>query len=117
MSSLQQRCHPKIFSLYSAPSRFLLYLLLQMTSEMITDSSVTGMSLIEAKICPSWWVPSRPVLKRCIPHFTKTSNDEDVQNDTVIVSGSDTMDGQEVTGGVLKSGAHQHSRIICQLPS
>ena len=73
----------------------------------ITDSSVSVESLIESRICPPWWVPSQPYLKRCIPFFKTMDNQESVKNETIIVDKSRTTDEKEITGGIILEGVKQ----------
>ncbi len=77
-----------------------------MTESMITDSSVSPSSLIQSGTCPPWWVPSTPLLKRCIPFFAKDSNDDDLKDETVIVERAATPTNEEVTAKSLKDAVH-----------
>ena len=69
---------------------------------MVKDASVTVEDLIKQKICPSWWLPSTSLLKRCIPSFTETLDHETVKNTTVIIAAGETPTNNEVTGGILR---------------
>ena len=73
-----------------------------MRADMITDSNVKVEELINQKICPPWWLPSSSLLKRCIPSFTETDDDDNISNATVIIKAGETPTNDEVTGGILK---------------
>ena len=60
-------------------------------------SSKSAISLINAKLCPAWVLPSMPILGRCLPIGTMSGTSA---NQTVIDS-ADTEDNKPVTAGTL----------------
>ncbi len=36
---------------------------------MVSDSSVSAKNLMDGGLCPPWWVPSKPLMGRCVPFF------------------------------------------------
>ena len=59
------------------------------------------MDLIKKEICPPWWLPSNPVIGRCLP-LVVSSEEESNPNKTVFGEGQ-TMDGKPVSEGTISS--------------
>ena len=57
---------------------------------MIDDDNEKPKELIRRKICPPWWVVSRPFLKRCIPDFLQKDGNN-VDEETVLVKSNNTQ--------------------------
>ncbi len=72
-----------------------------MTESDVTDSSVTAKSLIDSKVCPPWWVPSQPLMGRCVPFFSQDGDGGEMSEESVLVEDADTPTGESVTGKIL----------------
>ena len=62
----------------------------------------SAMDLLKKEICPSWWLPSNPVLGRCLPLVVSSNEEESNPNKTVFGEGQ-TMDGKPVSEGTISS--------------
>ena len=59
--------------------------------------------LIEGDKCPTWWLPSNPVLGRCVPQVTSSEDSRSKMNETVFDE-KETSNGKQVRRGEV-SGA------------
>ncbi len=91
---------------------------------MVSDSSVSAKNLMDGGLCPPWWVPSKPLMGRCVPFFyqvkfckckhigfpvqfkyffysKKDSGGKNMTDSSVVVEAVGTADATDVTGSVL----------------
>ena len=62
-------------------------------------------NLIEEHMCPTWWLPSNPVLGRCLPLVVTNEGGSTNPNKTVFGEGQ-TIDGKPVKEGTVSSAVN-----------
>ena len=78
----------------------------------VNDSSYTMTKLIDEGICPPYLVPSKSYLKRCLPSIVEDPAGNDVNNETVIVDGSDMPDGDDILAGDIQDAMGYVAKLM-----
>lgn len=79
---------------------------------MIDDDDMSPKELIKRKICPPWWVVSRPFLKRCVPDFSQKDGN-DIDESTVLVKKANTQDETgDINVSTVKSAVTNLAKML-----
>eukprot|EP00096_Caligus_rogercresseyi_P004667 TRINITY_DN1904_c0_g1_i1.p1 TRINITY_DN1904_c0_g1~~TRINITY_DN1904_c0_g1_i1.p1 ORF type:complete len:728 (-),score=193.72 TRINITY_DN1904_c0_g1_i1:194-2377(-) len=88
------------------------YCSLKATKEDFQNDKENGKDLIRKRLCPAWILPSKDVLGRCIPSFTKV-NGVDMENSTTIFNEDETLDHEgEITGEKLLRALRKVAEVL-----